>query len=244
MDTQGNKYTMIYASIMVILVASGLSFTALTLKPYQDKNIEIEKKLNILNSVHLGLESNQQSNSVKYIEELYSKHITQTFLVDTKGNVVEGDAFLTDVSKEMSKPFENRHLPIFVCTKENNQKNYILPVYGRGLWGPIWGYVALKDDYNTIAGVLFDHKSETPGLGAEISTTEFQKQFDNKKLFDATQFVSVKIVKNLPSKDNPHAVDAVSGGTITSDGVDLMLTECLSGYIEYIKTQKNNQYEQ
>lgn len=244
MNTQGNTYTMIYASVMVILVAAGLSIAAITLKPHQDRNVEIEKKQNILKSVHLGLDANEQPNKAKYIEELYNKYITEAFVVDSKGNRVDGNAFTIDIKKETAKPVDKRLLPVFVCAMNDSVKNYILPVYGRGLWGPIWGYVALKDDYNTIIGVIFDHKSETPGLGAEINTPTFQKQFDNKKLFDNDKFVSVKVVKSQTTSGNPHAVDAISGGTITSNGVDAMLTDCLTGYLEFFKSQKTNNHEQ
>jgi Na+-transporting NADH:ubiquinone oxidoreductase subunit C len=229
---------------MVVIVAAGLSFAAITLKPHQDRNVEIEKKQNILSSVHLGLDANKQPNKAKYIESLYDKHITEAFLVDSKGNRVDGNAFTIDIKKETAKPLEKRKLPVFVCAMNDSLKNYILPVYGRGLWGPVWGYVALKDDYNTIVGVIFDHKSETPGLGAEINTPHFQKQFDNKKLFDNDKFVSVRVVKNQSTADNPHAVDAISGGTITSDGVDAMLSDCLIGYQEFFKSQKKNDHEQ
>ncbi len=244
MNTQGNTYTILYSSIMVVLVAAGLSFTALTLKPSQEKNKEIEKKQSILKAVHIGLDADQQNNKIKYIEDLYSKYITESFLVDSSGNRINGDAFATDISKEVRKPLNNRALPVFVSINNEGIKNYILPVYGRGLWGPVWGYVAVQDDYNTIVGVMFDHKSETPGLGAEINTPNFQHQFDGKKLFDDSKFVSVKVIKNQNTTKNPHAVDAISGGTITSNGVDQMLAECLSGYLEFFKTQKNNQYEQ
>ena len=244
MNTQGNAYTIIYSSILVILVAAALSFTALTLKPRQDKNIEVEKKQNILTSVHIGLDADQQSDKAEYIESLYSKYITEAFLIDSKGNRIDGDAFTVDIKKEIGKPLENRQLPVFVCTNDQNVKNYILPVYGSGLWGAIWGYVAVQDDFNTVVGVMFDHASETPGLGAEISTPPFQKQFDGKKLFDEEKFVSVKVVKGQNTTENPHAVDGISGGTITSNGVEQMLSECLSGYLEFFKSQKNDQYEQ
>ena len=243
MNTQGNTYTIIYASVMVIIVAAGLSFAALTLKPFQDKNVQIEKKQNILSSVHLGLDAANQLNKQKYIETLYEQYITEAFVVDSKGNRVDGNAFAVDVKKENAKPIDQRTLPIFVCTKNDASKNYIIPVYGRGLWGPIWGYVALKSDFNTVVGVVFDHKSETPGLGAEINTLIFQKQFNDKQLFKNEKFVSIKVVKNQMTSENPHAVDAISGGTITSNGVDEMLHDCIIGYLEFFKTQKTLSHE-
>lgn len=243
MNTQGNTYTIIYASVMVILVAAGLSFAAITLKPFQDKNVEIEKKKNILSSVLIGLDADKKADKQKYIEDLYAKYITEAYIIDSKGNRLQGDAFTVDIKKENAKSIDQRKLPIFICTHDNATKNYILPVYGRGLWGPIWGYVAIKDDFNTIVGAVFDHKSETPGLGAEIKTPPFQDQFKNKQLFDNDKFMSVKVVKNQITKENPHAVDAISGGTITSNGVEEMLLDCLTGYLEYFKTQNSENHE-
>ena len=143
---------------------------------------------------------------------------------------------ITALKKELDKPVESRKLPVFVSKQDDGTKNFIIPVRGKGLWGPIWGYVALKNDYNTIVGASFDHKSETPGLGAEINTTEFEQQFVGKKLFNKdNEFVSVDVVKGGAPDDDPHAVDAISGGTITSNGLDAMLEDNLGSYVTYFK---------
>lgn len=123
---------------------------------------------------------------------------------------------------------------------KTKQVFYIIPVRGKGLWGPIWGYIALEGDMNTVYGVSFGHKSETPGLGAEIETVKFQQQFNGKKIFDQDgDFVSIKAVKGGALPDNIHGVDAVSGATITSDGVTEMFRRTLSNYIPYFKKTKS-----
>jgi len=236
MNTQSNTYTFLYAAIMVVVVAALLSFAAMSLKPMQDKNVEVEKKKSILSSVSLGLDADEQENKNSYIESLYDKYIVDSYVVNSKGEKVKGEAFTVDLKKELDKPVESRKLPVFVSKQDDGTKNFIIPVRGKGLWGPIWGYVALKNDYNTIVGASFDHKSETPGLGAEISTTEFEQQFVGKKLFNKdNEFVSVDVVKGGAPDDDPHAVDAISGGTITSNGLDAMLEDNLGSYVTYFK---------
>ncbi len=227
-----NTYIFIYASVMVIIVAAVLSFTAIKLKPKQDQNIEIEKKQNILESVNI-------TSTVEDAEELFNKFITDSYIINSFGQKKKGDAFNVRLEIELKKLVEERDLPLFVCTQNDGTKNLIIPVRGKGLWGPIWGYVALKDDYNTIKGVTFGHKSETPGLGSEIDTKLFQSQFKSKKIFDSYgSFKSIKVVKGGAQPDNIHGVDAISGGTITSDALQEMLHDCLSSYETYLKNQK------
>jgi len=133
-----------------------------------------------------------------------------------------------------------RLLPVY----EGNIKDstfYIFPMHGKGLWGSIWGYVSLAGDFNTIHGAYFSHQSETPGLGAEIATYEFQDKFIGRKIYDDNEiFVSVKVIKGGAAVDELHGVDAISGGTITSNGVEKMLENFLSGYNDFIKKEKND----
>ena len=146
-----------------------------------------------------------------------------------------------DTKKVIAKKSEEekeRQLPVYICNKEN-ETYYIFPLRGKGLWGPIWGYVALKPDMNTIYGVTFDHKTETPGLGAEISTLGFQQQFTNKKLLKDGKFVSIDVAKGGASPEDINAVDAISGGTITSKGLQKMLFNCLSSYQKYFELKRN-----
>ncbi|MEJ7778670.1 MAG: NADH:ubiquinone reductase (Na(+)-transporting) subunit C [Daejeonella sp.] len=238
MHKDSNKATFLFSSVMVIVIAVLLSVAAISLGPYQQRNIRIEKMENILSSVNI--ESTSQD-----AEKTFAKFITEQLVLNTKGELVNGEtaAFDIDLKKELDKSKtgnkDKELFPLFVCHKDK-QVFYIIPVRGKGLWGPIWGYIALEGDMNTVYGVSFGHKSETPGLGAEIETVKFQQQFNGKKIFDQDgDFVSIKAVKGGALPDNLHGVDAVSGATITSDGVTEMFRRTLSNYIPYFKKTKS-----
>jgi Na+-transporting NADH:ubiquinone oxidoreductase subunit C len=234
MDKDSNKATFLFSSVMVVIIAILLSITAISLAPYQAKNIRIEKMKNILTSVAIDAETSET-------EELYEQYITQQIVLNNKGEEVTGTitAFDIDLKKEMDKTktgkADEQLFPLFICNK-GKKSFYIVPIRGKGLWGPIWGYISLEGDMNTIYGASFGHKSETPGLGAEIETEKFQQQFIGKKIFDESgDFVSITILKGGASPNNMHAVDAISGATITSKGVTEMLKKTLSNYIPYFK---------
>ncbi len=228
MDRNSNIYTFIYASVMVVLVAAVLAAVAMSLKPMQTRNFEIEKKQNILASVNI-------ISTVDNTEELYESNIKNQYVVDSKGERIDGvNAFDVDLKREKSKPAAERNLPVFECETENGLK-YIFPMYGAGLWGPIWGFVSLNEDMDTIYGAFFDHEGETPGLGAEISTGEFQKEFKGKKLFDDSgKLVSITVKKTGQNAPADHSVDGVSGGTITSKGLEDMLLADFTSYKEFL----------
>jgi Na+-transporting NADH:ubiquinone oxidoreductase subunit C len=162
----------------------------------------------------------------------------ETKVLNHKGEEIEGDAFEVDLQDENRKPVEERQLPLYIADLDD-EMYYIVPVRGNGLWGAIWGYLSFLGDMNTIAGANFDHASETPGLGAEISDPPFQNQFEGKKIFDDSgDFQSVKVVRGGAPEGDPHAVDAISGGTITSNGVTAMLRNGLQVYKPYFEKQK------
>ena len=233
MDRNGNIYTFIYAAIMVILVAAILASVAMALKPLQTKNIEIEKKQDILASVNIESTATDAAN-------LYEEKIRKQYVVNSKGEIIEGvDAFNIDLKKERAKPQDGQLLPVFECETETGLK-YILPLRGAGLWGPIWGYISIDSDMNTIYGATFDHQGETPGLGAEISTKSFQNAFKGKKLFDQSGgLISVTIKKSGQSAPEEHSVDGISGGTITSKGLEKMLLDDLNSYREFLISKKS-----
>lgn len=236
MDTNSNGYIFLYASVMVIVVAAILSFTAMQLQPMQEQNVMLEKKQSILQAIKIDTSRDASS-------ELYDKYIKETVVIDNEGNVKpDMDAFDVNMSEELDKAPENRSYPLYI-NEQNGQKTYIVPVRGKGLWGPIWGYVAIKDDFNTVFGATFDHKSETPGLGAEISTGEFQDQFEGKKLMNEKgEFVAIDVKKGgRAAPDDPHAVDGISGGTITSNGLEAMVHDIIKDYLPYFKKLKNTQ---
>jgi Na+-transporting NADH:ubiquinone oxidoreductase subunit C len=237
---KSNSYIFIYSTVMVVIVAALLSLAANVLKPFQLKNLEIAKKLEILHSVDKGWDTGSADNKNLYVEAEYDKFITHSFVLNPTGDTVANmDAFVIEGDVEAKKPEAERVYPVFLCTREDGSRNYIFPVQGKGLWGPIWGYVATGEDMNTITGVFFDHEGETPGLGAEINTRWFQKQFVNKKIFDESgEFVSVKVQKSSEPEIPDHSVDGISGGTITSDGLELTIYESMKSYLPFIKSQK------
>lgn len=218
---------------MVIIVATLLSLAATLLQPLQSRNLEIEKKRSMLESIGVPADRNSAV-------ELYDKYVRESFVLDHKGEIVPGvDAFNVVVKNEQKKPPEQQYLPVFTAIPDDGSNVIILPVEGKGLWGPIWGYVSLESDMNTIYGVTFDHKGETPGLGAEINTTAFESMFKGKKLYEKDKFVSIEVIKGGTSPDNLHGVDAISGGTITSKALEEMLSDCLGKYNDYLIQNRN-----
>lgn len=232
MDRQGNKYTFLYASVMVIVVATILAFVAEALGPIQKQNEEEAKMIDILKSVNIESTTND-------VAEQYEKYIgDKSYIVNYEGERQDAspqEAFNIDLSKEVRKPLPERQYPVYECHLDDGEVKYILPVRGKGLWGPIWGYIALNENKKTIFGATFDHKGETPGLGAEIANDSFQQQFKGKSIFDDGELVSVQVVKGGAPDDAPHSVDAISGGTITSQGLETMLMDYFNGYEAFLK---------
>ncbi len=220
-----NRYIFIYSAVMVIIVAVFLTLVSIGLKPQQEFNIRVEKMQNILSSVNVA-------TTKQNAEKLFNKYIIDQKVYDINGNEKSNiKAFDVNVEEESKKPEEKRLLPFYVCKLEDGSQKYIIPMYGKGLWGPIWGYISLNDDKNTIYGAFFDHKAETPGLGAEIATPEFQKQFVGKRIFDDNgNFISVKAIKGGAAPDDVHGVNAITGGTITSNGLTKMLFDEIKPY--------------
>ena len=238
MKSFSNTYIFVFSLIMVTIVAVLLSFVSMQLKPLQQANIEVEKKQAVLQSVGQAKQVESAEDHHAYIEKEFGEYITDSYVVDYQGEKVDADAFkvMLKLADEVKKPKKERDYPIFVYSENGQPEKYVVPVRGKGLWGPIWGYVAFESDLNTIAGAIFDHEGETPGLGAEIATGWFQKPFHGKTIFDENgNFVSIEVVKGGADPSNPHEVDAISGGTITSKGLQDMLEDCLEGYVAYFK---------
>ncbi|MCM4154800.1 Na(+)-translocating NADH-quinone reductase subunit C [Gramella sp. AN32] len=230
--TNSNGYTFMFAIILVVVVASVLAFTATSLQPTQRENVRQEKMQNILATV--GIETDRPGAKV-----LYDKYIIEQLALNSEGDVDESvDAFEVDLSKELKKDDDKQIFPLYIAEVEG-EKYYILPLRGNGLWNAIFGYISLKDDINTVKGATFDHVGETPGLGAEITKEWFREAFADEKVLDENgNMVGVSVVKgnNGPSKDD-NKVDAISGATITGDGVSDMISERLKRYIPYFKKQ-------
>ena len=231
MNVNSNGYTYTFSIVMVVVVAAVLSFTALSLKAPQERNIELEKKQDILRS--LGIEVDREAASEAFDAAIQQQVVLQNGQPVSSPAV---EAFKIDLAKAMSTPVAERQVPLFIAEKDN-KSYYIVPVRGKGLWGPIWGYIALESDGNTVYGATFGHKSETPGLGAEISTPVFTDPFKGKKLMEGSNFVSIEVRKGDAA--GQHQVNGISGGTITSVGVQAMLQDCLAPYALYFKSNPN-----
>lgn len=252
MDTNKNLYTIIYATILVVLVAALLAFVSSALKDRQQKNIDVEKQQSILAAVGLASEANSAPDKIAYVQGEYAKYITDSYIVNSKGEKVEGDAFKIDLKSQydimrqipnvpeaqQATLKESLKLPVLVCTMDDGKKITILSCYGAGLWGPIWGYIGIGEDYNTIYGTNFSHKSETPGLGAEIATPKFSSQFKGKTIYDGSHLNSVEIVKGGADPENTHQVDAISGGTITSRALEETIRQWLGFYEPFLNKAK------
>jgi Na+-transporting NADH:ubiquinone oxidoreductase subunit C len=246
-----NRYIFTYASVMVVIVAAVLSTASELLKPFQEMNVKNEKFQGILTSANIDVSRANAGN-------VYSQHIVEELAIDSKGNVVsqfkdgkllKGDVRPFDIvlrdelrlKQDAARGRTGREplWPLYIMKKEG--KNYfVVPLHGAGLWGPIWGNIAFESDFNSVYGASFDHKSETPGLGAEINTTWFQNYFKGKQIYNEKgDFVSIEVVKGGVANNSRieplHGVDAISGGTITSNGVTEMLKNCLENYDSYIK---------
>lgn len=238
MNKQSNTYTVIYIIIMVVVVGAALAFTTMSLRDKQTANANADKMKQILASVNIVADNNT-------VAEQFKSHITEMLVVDINGKVVEsGDAddmdiFNIDVAKEAKADAAARKLPVFVCRLDDGQVKYILPASGSGLWGAVWGYIALDDNGSTVYGTYFSHASETPGLGAEIANAEFQGRFVGKQFFVEDTFFPIKIVKaGQRPNDESDYVDGISGGTITSKGVEAMIDNCIRPYEAYLRNLK------
>ena len=227
-----NLYIFGFSSALVLAVAAALSFTAMALQDKQKKNIEIERQQNILAA--LGVNTTKADVLSKF-----DQHIKEGIVIRADGSIVEGEAADgIDLKREQAKPLNERLLPLYLAQEDGV---VVIPVRGAGLWGPIWGNVALERDMNTIRGVTFDHAGETPGLGSQIVTQPFQRQFLNKRLFDpANRFVSIKVEKPGTFTPNDHTVDGISGGTITSKALEAMMFNSLEPYQTFFSQHKSN----
>lgn len=233
MNRNSNKYTIVFASVMVIIVAVVLSIIHVLLKDVQQKNADLDKMSQVLRSININTKGEEA-------EQKFEDLISDMYMIDMAGNIIPDsreDTFNADMKSEMDKPLDKRRYPVYVASLDE-QNLYIMALRGAGLWGPIWGYVAVEADGNTIYGADFGHESETPGLGAEVAHDWFSDEFVGKHLFKDGIFKSVAIVKPGKSVSDRDYVDGISGGTITSHGVDNMLYNTLEGYSEFLEKLK------
>ena len=236
MKKDSNGYIFLYSTVLVAVVAVLLALAATYLKPAQTANAVAAKQEMILSTVGLTQGVEEASDRKAFLQERFGKYIVEQLAVNAQGEVVTGvDAFAQDLRAELRKPTDKAAYPLFVAQLDGGAKKYIFPLAGKGLWGDLWGYIALDADMITVYGTAFDHAGETPGLGAEITTPHFTTQFPGKKVFRNGQFSSIAVVKVGKPLDD-WTVDGISGGTMTSQGVQAMLDSSLRVYLPYIQS--------
>jgi NADH:ubiquinone oxidoreductase, Na(+)-translocating, C subunit len=224
-NTNSNVYTIVYASVMVIIAAFLLAFVASVLKSPQEANIANDKRGQILSSLNI--------RNVNDVTDEYNKVILHDLILDANGQVIKEDGGFQVESKDITaKNPADKKLPLYVA-KVNNDTIYVVPLYGRGLWGGISGYLALKKDFDTVFGSYFTHESETAGLGARIVEEEFQEKFIGKKAFSDSTFQKVALVLSKKIENPEHEVDAITGATLTSNGVSEMFQTSLLPYQKF-----------
>lgn len=222
-NKNSNAYIIVYSTVMVVVVATLLAVASISLSERQQANQLNEKRGAILASLGVDIE---QVDITSY----YNENI-DAYVVNAAGERIEGDPI--KLLGDLGEAFEQQTLPVF----ESKQGGVVLPLSGSGLWGPIWGYLALEEDMNTVKGVVMDHAGETPGLGAEIATPKHQKIYKGKTIFEGNELVAIKLKKGGATPGNMHEVDAITGGTKTCDGVSDMLYNSLNNYLGFLQAR-------
>ncbi|PDH46038.1 MAG: NADH:ubiquinone reductase (Na(+)-transporting) subunit C [Bacteroidetes bacterium MED-G21] len=229
-DKNSNSYTFGFAVLMVFVVGSLLALASQGLKARQEKNATDKKMMSILSAINIDA---TRENA----KEIYNKYVIDSKIIS--GKDLSANAFDVDIKKEFRDKnisVSDRNYPLYICEKDGD-KYYIIPVVGTGLWGPIWGFVALESDFKTIYGATFDHKSETPGLGAEIKYASYSDQYTGETISDTSGvFQPIIVVKDGSGSGLNSRVDGITGGTITSKGVEEMTTRTLEVYANYFKS--------
>lgn len=246
MNKENNLYTVLFASLMVIVVGSILAYLASALSGRIKENERFEKQQNILYA--MGVNENKDEGSVNFVptdkvEQEFSSYITEQLVIEGDKITKDDQAYLIDIKKQLDilKNGETPKLPVFVGEKDG-ETYYIIPMYGKGLWDAIWGFMAL-DKNMTVKGVYFDHKGETPGLGANIKQRYFMDDFSGETILNGDRYAGIKVAKgnNDPLNDikDDNEVDALAGATITGNGVSSMISTTVNLYKDYFESLRN-----
>jgi len=237
MNTNSNTYTVVYSAIVVILVAAILAFVAQVLNPKQVANEKADTISQMLTAAQFGTKKEISGKGNDYILSTYKENVKAAYTIDAKGNKIadlnSADAEIVTTSglkaqNSNIKKGADVALPVYVLAKDGEEIT-VLPIYGAGLWGPVWGYIAYKSDLKTIVGAYFDHASETPGLGGKITEPDFQGQFTGKQV-DFSDKAPFAIVKGGAPAGKANAIDAITGATMTSNGVNDAINTWLKAY--------------
>ncbi len=246
-NTEKNSYTVVFAVLMVMVVGSLLAFVASGLKPKVDENQRFEKQQNILYA--MGINENEGEGSVNFIptsevENEFAKYIKEQLVIVGSEAKEKDNAYLIDMKKQLStiKSGGEAELPLLIGEKDGKDY-YIIPLYGKGLWDAIWGFMSL-DANMVVQGVYFDHKGETPGLGANIKQRFFMDDFVGESIMDGNNYVGITVAKGnndpLNNDKEDNEVDALAGATITGNGVSAMIKESVKLYKPYLQTIRKN----
>ena len=246
-NKESNSFTFGFAIALVVVIGVVLALLSEGLKPYKEKNVRVKKQLDILSAM---MDVEKEGITRENAEDEFKTYVNldDALILDSKGNVKKGkegkDAFDIDIKKEYRDKTlseEDKNYPLFIAKDKSKKKRYIIPVVGKGLWGPIWGYICLDDDMKTIIGVSFDHKTETPGLGAEINKAFFMDRWKSSKISDEQgNFMKYEVVKdNSGAVKGDSKIDGITGGTITSKGVEEMVNRTLKIYATYFQNKKS-----
>lgn len=231
LNTNSNVYTIVYSAILVVIVAFLLAFVSSALKPTQDVNVALDKKRQILAALNIRNLDNDA------VAGKYRQIIVRDDVIDSDNNVLTKGSQGGEAAgfKLNSADYKAGRLALYVCNV-NGETKYVIPVYGMGLWGPISGYIAINSDKNTVYGAYFTHESETAGLGAEIKdNVAWQEQFKGKKItLPEHEGIALEVVKKSEVTNPSVQCDAVTGATLTTDGVSRMLQDCLGKYIKFL----------
>ncbi|MET6991614.1 Na(+)-translocating NADH-quinone reductase subunit C [Sediminicola arcticus] len=242
-NTDKNVYTVAFAAVMVVVVGAVLAFVASSLSAKISQNEKLEKQQNILYA--MGINENVDEGSVNFVPtdkvaEEFNKYITEQIVIEGSEITEDDEAYLINLKQQetAAKNGKTRKLPLFIGEKEG-KKFYIIPMYGKGLWDAIWGFVSL-DENLIVQGVYFDHKGETPGLGANIKQRYFMDDFKGESILDGTEYAGIKVAKGnndpINNTKDDNEVDALAGATITGNGVSAMIKESVNLYKSYLET--------
>jgi Na+-transporting NADH:ubiquinone oxidoreductase subunit C len=243
MNKENNLYTVLFACAMVIVVGTILAYLASALSGKIKENERFEKQQNILYA--MGVNENEDEGSVNFVpadvvEQEFTTYITKQLVIEGDKITENDEAYLIDLKKELDK-LKNGvtpQLPVYVGDKDG-ETYYIVPMYGKGLWDAIWGFMAL-DKNMVVQGVYFDHKAETPGLGANIKQRYFMDDFTGESILNGSNYTGIKVIKgnNDPVNNikDDNEVDALAGATITGNGVSAMISKTVTLYKDYFES--------
>lgn len=243
MNKENNLYTVLFACAMVIVVGTILAYLASALSGKIKENERFEKQQNILYA--MGVNENEDEGSVNFVptdvvEQEFTTYITKQLVIEGDKITENDEAYLIDLKKELDKLKNGAtpQLPVYVGDKDG-ETYYIVPMYGKGLWDAIWGFMAL-DKNMVVQGVYFDHKAETPGLGANIKQRYFMDDFTGESILNGSNYTGIKVIKgnNDPVNNikDDNEVDALAGATITGNGVSAMISKTVTLYKDYFES--------